>query len=216
MVMVAATPVRAVWVVAMTANDTDLFGNTVGTENAKPKRKRPRKVNDMAAVEEVLDRARTDNGYVLAGVADRVCRVIDPDANKITTVPDHEAIVVEQLIRQKWLTVGGQHLYVWRNRREGFGHSVLVPRSTRDAMNRWAHLKARPAVKDNGSVRHIGRPMSGIANATGLQDSVLMYCGARVRYSDHQDDDPPTCPECMRRAGWSSDRGELHDSLNGK
>lgn len=128
------------------AAETDLFGTPV---ERPAQAKRARSTNDMRAVQAVLARACSGCGYALAGVAERVCRIVDPDRLVIERVPDDEALVVEQLIRGRWLTVGGQHRYTWRNRREGTGRSVLVPRSTQNTMQRWAHLRGEPITKTN-------------------------------------------------------------------
>lgn len=122
--------------------DVDLFGNPIGHAEA-PARKKPRpKTNDMVLVERVLKIA-CNEGYALVGTAERVCRVGGKDSNgtpEITGVTRDEADAVHQLITNKELTVGGQHLYRYRNAREGYGRTVLVPRPTKQKSARLGAL----------------------------------------------------------------------------
>lgn len=121
------------------SGDTDLFGGTVESgSGGRSRRKSRRVVNDMAAVESVLAVACDEGGYAVAGVAHRVYRV--RSGGELEPVPAVDADTVAQLIEAGWLTVGGQHEYCWRNHREGYGHSVLVPRKTRDTWARWKNL----------------------------------------------------------------------------
>jgi hypothetical protein len=47
---------------------------------------------------------------------------------------------VHQLITNRELNVGGQHLYRYRNARESYGRIVLVPRPTKQKSARLAAL----------------------------------------------------------------------------
>lgn len=121
---------------------TDLFGTPVDQPPAvKSARGRP-VTNDMTLIERVLRVARTD-GYALVGARERVYRVTGKDRHgvlEITGIPDEDANAVHQLIESKNLAVGGQHCYRHRNRREGYGRAVLVPRATHATAARWEAL----------------------------------------------------------------------------
>jgi hypothetical protein len=122
--------------------DTDLFGNSVG-QDTPLRTKKPRPVtNSMDLIERVL-KVACGEGYALVGTAERVCRVGPKDSNgtpEITGVPRDEADAVHQLITNKELTVGGQHLYRYRNAREGYGRTVLVPKVTKQKSARLGAL----------------------------------------------------------------------------
>ena len=129
----------------MTAQDTDLFGNPVAPgPPSRPVKSRP-VTNNMDLVEHVLKVACQD-GYALVGTADRVYRVGTSDRTgtvEIIAVSPEEANAVHQLIANKDLVAGGRHRYRYRNHREGYGRSVLVPMATKNKAARWAAL-ARP------------------------------------------------------------------------
>jgi hypothetical protein len=124
--------------------EVDLFGNPI-PDTVAPKVKQRPKTNDMDLVEQVL-RIACNEGYALIGPQERVYRVGPRDAHgalEVTGVPPAESDAVHQLLDNKDLSVGGQHLYRYRNAREGYGRSVLVPHKTRGMSARWTHL-SRP------------------------------------------------------------------------
>jgi hypothetical protein len=118
----------------------DLFGNAI--EDTGPQGK-PRPVtNDMGTVVTVLDRAVSTEGYLLAGPSRRVMRRCDKQT--MQPVPLWEANAVHQLIDSGQLTLGGTH-FMKCGAVSGHAHSVLVPKPTRDRLNRWQALKAPPS-----------------------------------------------------------------------
>jgi hypothetical protein len=124
--------------------DVDLFGNPVQPAVEPAVKQRP-KTNDVGLVEQVL-RVACNEGYALLGPQERVYRVGPKDAHgasEVSGVSPAEADAVHQLIDNKDLSVGGQHQYRYRNAREGYGRSVLVPNKTRGMSARWTHL-SRP------------------------------------------------------------------------
>jgi hypothetical protein len=122
--------------------DTDLFGNPVEvTSESQQKKARP-VTNDMDLIERVL-KVACNEGYALVGTNERVCRVGPKDSNgtpEIIAATRDEADAVHQLITNKELNVGGQHLYRYRNARESYGRTVLVPQPTKRKSARWSAL----------------------------------------------------------------------------
>jgi len=113
----------------------DLFGTEV---EDKPAAEKPRTTNNLDVVQTVIDRACSERPYMLIGLTGQPHRMGD---NKIVKpLIFWEAEALHQLIRQKLLTVGGNHTYETRYGAKS-GQSVLVPRSTRDMLNRWRALK---------------------------------------------------------------------------
>ncbi|WP_146231345.1 hypothetical protein [Lentzea atacamensis] len=100
----------------------------------------------MRMITEVLNRAVSDFGYVIAGPARRVYRRVDKDHMK--QVPAWELNAVLQLIDGGQLSVGGTHLLRCGAVRRS-ANSVLVSKSTRSMLSRWNALK--PFEKSSGS-----------------------------------------------------------------
>ncbi|RAS62955.1 hypothetical protein C8D87_107103 [Lentzea atacamensis] len=115
----------------------DLFGNEVEPTAVPVVTARPA-VNDLRVVTEVLNRAVSESGYVVAGAARRVFRRVDKD--KISRVPAWESNAVVQLVDNGQLTIGGSHLLRCGAVRQSV-NSVLVPKSTRLMLSRWNALK---------------------------------------------------------------------------
>jgi hypothetical protein len=121
------------------AEQFDMFtGEAVETGSALAPSTRD--INDMDAIQDVLDRA-VRVGYMLVGANEQVYRKVQgSQINEIERVSINEAELVHQLIRQKYLTVGGNHHCV-HGRSSGPANSVLVPRDTRHRLSRWHALK---------------------------------------------------------------------------
>jgi hypothetical protein len=117
----------------------DLFGNTV--EDAPQPPKKPA-APDMEIVKTVLERARSERPYMLIGPTGHVHRMAENNIAKPCIF--WEAAAVHHLIGQKLITVGGYHNYETRHGSKS-GRSVLVPKATRDMLNRWSHLKPLPS-----------------------------------------------------------------------
>jgi hypothetical protein len=113
----------------------DLFGTEV---EEKSKTTKPKTTNNLNTVQTVIERACSERPYMLIGLTGQPHRMGD---NKIVKpLIFWEAEALHQLIRQKLLTVGGNHTYETRYGAKT-GQSVLVPKSTRDMLNRWRALK---------------------------------------------------------------------------
>lgn len=115
----------------------DLFGNEVEPAATSAVIARP-VVNDLRVVTEILNRAVSDCGYVVAGAARRVFRRVDKE--KMSRVPAWESNAVVQLVDSGQLTIGGTHLLRCGAVRQSV-NSVLVPKSTRLMLSRWNALK---------------------------------------------------------------------------
>jgi hypothetical protein len=115
----------------------DLFGNEVEPAAAPAAAARP-VTNDLRVVTEVLNRAVSDCGYLVAGRSWRVYRRIDKETMKLATA--WELRTVAQLIDSGQLTIGGTHLLRCGAVRQSV-NSVLVPKSTRLMLSRWNALK---------------------------------------------------------------------------
>ena len=96
-------------------------------------------VNDVDLIRAVIGTA-VDPGYVLIGPAERVY-VREPgtrhDVRKTST---YEADAVHQLLGSGHFTIGGNHTVRTPDRREGPARSVLVTKTARATVNRWAAL----------------------------------------------------------------------------
>ncbi len=115
--------------------ETDLLGNPVAPLPAKVKAGPP--VNDMALIQSVL-RTAIRIGFVVVGSGERVFHRMSGDVVERTSGDTERA--VHQLIVARWLTVGGTHM-VRYDRYQGPAKSVLVPRSSRDALLHWSALR---------------------------------------------------------------------------
>jgi hypothetical protein len=113
----------------------DLFGTEI---EDKPATKKPKAVNNLDVVQTVIDRAYSERPYMLIGPTGQPHRMGDHGLVKPLIFWEAEAL--HQLIRQKLLTVGGNHTYDTRYGAKA-GQSVLVPKSTRDMLSRWRALK---------------------------------------------------------------------------
>ncbi|SDP60891.1 hypothetical protein [Lentzea jiangxiensis] len=115
----------------------DLFGNEVEPTTAPAAAARS-VTNDLRVVTEVLNRAVSDCGYVVASTARTVFRRVDKE--KISRIPAWEASAVVQLVDNGKLVIGGTHLLRCGAVRQSV-RSVLVPKSTRLMLSRWNALK---------------------------------------------------------------------------
>ena len=88
-------------------------------------------------------RTAIDPGYVLIGPAERVFRRDPSHEGHVDPVPRHEAAMVAQLLHSRHLATGGTH-HVTHGRHDGPARAVLVPRTTRDQIDRWTHLHPLP------------------------------------------------------------------------
>jgi hypothetical protein len=113
----------------------DLFGNPI---EDKPAEKKAKAVNNLEIVQTVIERACSERPYMLIGLTGQPHRMGDNGLAKPLIFWEAEAL--HQLIRQKLLTVGGNHTYETRYGAKT-GQAVLVPRKTRDMLNRWRALK---------------------------------------------------------------------------
>lgn len=116
---------------------TDLFGNEVEATPAVPASSAPA-VNNLRVVTDVLNRAVSESGYVVAGPSRRVYRRVDKETMK--QVPGWELNAVLQLIDRGQLSIGGTHVLRCGAVRRSV-NSVLVPKSTRLMLSRWNALK---------------------------------------------------------------------------
>jgi hypothetical protein len=82
-------------------------------------------------------------GYVLIGPTDGVFRRDPARKGHVGPVPRYEAAMVTQLLDSHHLTTGGTHQVTY-GRQDGPARAVLVPRATRDQIDRWTHLHPLP------------------------------------------------------------------------
>jgi hypothetical protein len=93
-------------------------------------------------------------GYLVAGRAERVY-ARDPDRHgRAVRVPRWEEDAVHQLLRRRWLALGGTYRFVC-GAAELTGTTVLVPRETRARVDRWQQLQRPPASLDHGDRRTV-------------------------------------------------------------
>jgi hypothetical protein len=120
----------------------DLFGNELPEQSAATPAPKVKPGNNMATVIKVLERAMSDDGYVLVGSTGQPHRVYTDDAKnkRVTPCIYWEAAVVHDLIHSSLLKTGGRH---WLDTRRGRKacQSILVPRSTRQTVARWKAYK---------------------------------------------------------------------------
>jgi len=88
-------------------------------------------------------RTALDPGYVLIGPAERVFRRDPARHGHVDPVPAYEAAMVAQMLDHRHLSTGGTHHVVY-GRHDGPARAVLVPRATRDQIDRWTHLHPLP------------------------------------------------------------------------
>lgn len=88
-------------------------------------------------------RTAIEPGYVLIGPTARVFRRDPSHEGHVEPVPGYEAAMVAQLLDSRHLATGGTH-HVTHGRHDGPAVSVLVPRATRDQIDRWTHLHPLP------------------------------------------------------------------------
>jgi hypothetical protein len=90
-----------------------------------------------------IARTAIDPGYVLVGTTDRVFRRDAARKGHVEPVPSYEAAMVAQMLGSLHLSTGGIH-HVTYGRHDGPARAVLVPRATRDQIDRWTHLHPLP------------------------------------------------------------------------
>jgi hypothetical protein len=117
----------------------DLFGTEI---EDKPATKKAKAVNNLETVQTVIERACSERPYMLIGLTGQPHRMGDNGIVKPLIYWEAEAL--HQLIRQKLLTVGGNHTYETRYGAKT-GQAVLVPKKTRDMLSRWRALKPLPS-----------------------------------------------------------------------
>lgn len=117
---------------------TDLFGASIPDQQPPTGDEVPDRItNNIDEVVAVL-RLAAREGYAVVGARQQVWRRrIDP---VVEPVPRHEADTVRQLLDAGWLTLGGAHRYEHRDL-DLAGHSVLVPRRSRQWLQRWDSRK---------------------------------------------------------------------------
>ncbi len=117
------------------AIQVDLFGAEVDVGESR--RESPPPVNNMDLVTSVLTTAAR-SGFVLTGTQQGVRRWHNEDEAR--TVSAEVEAAVHQLLAAGWLTVGGRHeARLGAHRRQV--RSVLVPKKTRQTLQRWQSLK---------------------------------------------------------------------------
>jgi hypothetical protein len=90
-----------------------------------------------------VTRTAISPGYVLIGPTERVFRRAPSWKGHVDPVPSNEAAMVAQMIDGRHLSTGGTHHVIY-GRHDGPTRSVLVPRATRDQIDRWTHLRPLP------------------------------------------------------------------------
>jgi hypothetical protein len=114
----------------------DLFG--FESQDPVPPARPPVATNDMRSIIEVLERAVNECGYVIVGPSRRVYR--RTNYNTMKQIPRWELETVLQLIDSGQLILGGHHVLRCGAIRQTV-NSVLVPKPTRQNLNRWNALK---------------------------------------------------------------------------
>jgi hypothetical protein len=90
-----------------------------------------------------IARTAIDPGYVLIGPTERVFHRDPSRKGHVDSVPSYEAAMVAQMIDSRHLSTGGTHHVIYRCH-DGAARSVLVPRATRDQIDRWTRLRPLP------------------------------------------------------------------------
>lgn len=100
----------------------------------------------MDLIQRVI-RTASISGFVLVGGNERVYqRTTDNHVEQVSTDVDD---AVHQLIKRKWLHVGGTH-HVRYGRYQGPARSVLVPKKSRDMVHRWQALQRPKSWQQSG------------------------------------------------------------------
>jgi len=85
-------------------------------------------------------------GYLLVGTAERVYTRTDAH-DRVARVPRYEDDAVHQLLRRRWLTSGSTHP-ITCGAAHLIGTAVLVPKATRERIERWNGLHRPPSWPD--------------------------------------------------------------------
>jgi hypothetical protein len=125
-------------VVVAVTKQPDLFGGLHDVDDAPTT---PQESNDVDLMHAVAANA-IHAGYVLVGASERVYARVAGD--EVVRVPRFEEDAVHQLLRRRWLTIGGSHALTC-GAASLTGVALLVPRQTRTAVTRWEHLQRPPA-----------------------------------------------------------------------
>ena len=107
-------------------------------------------------------------GYLLVGAAERVYTRSDGE-DRVARVPRYEDDAVHQLLRRRWLTVGSTHR-VTCGAAELVGTAVLVPKATRERIERWSRLHRPPSWPDQHHQPRTppaGEPVCALCQGTG-------------------------------------------------
>ncbi len=119
----------------------DLFGNPIASAPSTPPVSRIESNDVELMVTVAANAARC--GYLLVGTSERVYTRTDAD-DRVARVPRYEEDAVHQLLRRRWLTLGAAH-HVTCGAAHLIGTAVLVPKATRDRVERWNRLQRPPA-----------------------------------------------------------------------
>jgi hypothetical protein len=127
------------------AGQYDLFGDPVPEipQQRGPSRIESNNVELMVTVAANAVRC----GYLLVGTAERVYTRTDAD-DRVARVPRYEEDAVHQLLRRRWLTLGATH-HVTCGAAHLVGSAVLVPKATRERIERWNRLQRPPSWPDH-------------------------------------------------------------------
>jgi hypothetical protein len=119
------------------AGQCDLFGNPISSTATAPPVSRMESNDVELMVIVAANAARC--GYLLVGAAERVYTRTQAD-DRVARVPRYEEDAVHQLLRRRWLTLGSAHR-VTCGAAQLVGTAVLVPKATRERIERWNRLQ---------------------------------------------------------------------------
>ena len=145
-------------------------------------------------------------GYLLVGAAERVYARTDAD-DRVARVPRYEEDAVHQLLRRRWLTLGATHR-VTCGAAQLVGTAVLVPKATRERIERWNRLHRPPSWPDQHRrrTRHptppgSRRPVSRVRAVPGHRPRPRLPTNPLdPRLRVHRPDTTSPCHWCARQS----------------
>jgi hypothetical protein len=123
----------------VSGGQTDLFGNPI----SRSPEARPRPESNDIDLMHIIAANAVRCGYFLVGTSERVYTRTD-NHSQTARVPRYEEDAVHQLLRRHWLTRGSPHR-ISCGAASLLGTAVLVPRTTREQITRWAQLQRPPS-----------------------------------------------------------------------
>jgi hypothetical protein len=144
-------------------------------------------------------------GYLLVGVSERVYARTDAE-DRAARVPRYEDDAVHQLLRRRWLSLGSSHR-VTCGAAELVGTAVLVPKATRERIERWNRLHRPPSWPDQHRGSRTpppGQPPPGQPVCALCQNTGRVLDSRQTRWTPdlgvHRPETTSPCHWCARQS----------------